>query len=166
MSPRLRHTALHLRQMLPLSPAVAGAVILFALLSVAVDRAVTRGMVLGNASPSVPRGLYVRAMPETATYVTFCLGTRHTPLPFSPRFCAPGAPAARQIIKRIAERRADGTLIVEGDTPASLDSRILGPIAPEDIRGWWRPLFVIDREATPRMRIRDQVTGTLKHLSL
>ena len=99
------------------------------------------GLVIGNASPSVPPGLYLKASPERASHVTFCLGLRHRGLWTWPDLCSPETPDAPQILKRIATRHADGSLTVEGDTPRALDSRYLGPIRHQEIRGWWVPLF-------------------------
>ncbi len=108
------------------------------------------GLVLGNATPSVPRGLYLRADPQRAAYVTFCLERRHREAPWYPRLCSPDAPDGLRVLKRIAERRPDGSLIVEGDTPGALDSRVLGPVRHEDARGWWKPLLLIDPEPASR----------------
>ena len=57
-------------------PALVAAALAVALLS-AVGLAASSELILGNATTSVPRGLYRNAAPETATYVTFCLGARH-----------------------------------------------------------------------------------------
>ena len=99
------------------------------------------GLLIGNASPSVPRGLYRAASPQDATYVTFCLGPRHRALPPYQALCSPDSPDSPQVIKRITTRHADGSLSVGGDTPRALDSRFLGPVRPDEIRGWWRPLL-------------------------
>ena len=104
------------------------------------------GLLIGNATPSVPRGLYVRSAPDTAPYVTFCLAARHRALPVWSTLCSTEHPDGIRIIKRIALRHADGSLTVAGDTPRALDSRLLGDIDPADVRGWWRPLFLIDRK--------------------
>ncbi len=108
------------------------------------------GLVLGNATTSVPRGLYLRANAQTATYVTFCLDTRHRQAPWYPHLCSPDAPDGLRILKRIAERRPDGSLIVKGDTPGALDSRVLGPVRRGDVRGWWMPLLRIDLQTASR----------------
>lgn len=128
---------------------LSGLVVVLGLSTLASDIAVERGIVIGNASPSVPRGLYTRAEPEVATYVTFCLGNGNALSALSSRFCTAGSPDGVRILKRIAGRRPDGRLVVAGDTPLSLDSRFLGPVAPEDIRGWWQPLLLIDPEPDP-----------------
>jgi len=99
------------------------------------------GLIVGNPTHSVPRGLYRIATPDKADHVTFCLGTRHRGAPFYPLYCSPDAPGYIRILKRIAERHPDGSLTVEGDTPDALDSRFLGRIHQADIRGWWRPLM-------------------------
>ncbi|WP_419738631.1 hypothetical protein [Ruegeria sp.] len=114
------------------------------------------GRVIGNASPSVPRGLYLRADPDRATYVTFCLGHRHHTVRSHATLCAPGSPDAPRILKRIAARHEGGRLTVAGDTARALDSRILGPLAPEQIRGWWRPLILIDTDPPQTRRARER----------
>lgn len=99
------------------------------------------GHIIGNASSSVPRGLYLRADPDRASYVTFCLGNRHKGLQVGSDLCSPDRPDGKRIIKRIVLRIADGSLTVAGDTPRALDSRFLGPVHPDEIQGWWVPLL-------------------------
>lgn len=113
----------------------AAAVTLLAVIGIAASS----GLLLGNATTSVPRGLYRKAPPDAATYVTFCLGHRHAAADWYLRFCSPDAPDGPRILKRIGERR-DGQLVVEGDGPFALDSRVLGPVSEDEIRGWWVPL--------------------------
>ena len=124
-------------------------------LALAAEVAARQGWIIGNPSPSVARGLYIRASPATASHVTFCLGERELRLPL----CAPHAPDAPRILKRIAARHPDGSLSVQGDTPRALDSRLIGPVAADDIRGWWRPLLLIDPEDPPAARKQDQTAG-------
>ena len=97
------------------------------------------GLVIGNISPSVPRGLYLKASPDRATHLTFCLNSDHRSILTYSVLCSPDTPDAPQILKRITTRHADGSLTVQGDTPLSLDSRYLGTIRPEDVRNWWTP---------------------------
>lgn len=89
---------------------------------------------------SVPRGLYVRAGPDTATYATFCLGRRHGAAEWYRHYCSPDNPDGLRILKRIGERR-ERHIMVEGDGPRALDSRVLGPVRMDEVRGWWRPLI-------------------------
>ena len=117
-----------------------GAVALGLLLVAATHAA---GLIIGNATTSVPRGLYRKADPETATHVTFCLGARHQGEDYYMAFCSPDDPDGVRILKRIATRHEDGALIVEGDTPRALDSRWLGPVRLGEVRGWWAPLVQI-----------------------
>ena len=129
-----------------LKPAIAilllAALLLACLLLIGlVHLATATGLIIGNAKPSVPRGLYMRDEPHKAQYVTFCLQTRHRTKSFYKMACSRDAPHKTRILKRIVKRNTDGTLIVEGDTPNALDSRILGPITPSQIRGYWRPLI-------------------------
>lgn len=131
-----------------LQPWMGVGLALFAGLALAVEGAVRQGWIIGNPSPSVARGLYVRAAPEAATHVSFCLGERRLPLPL----CANHAPDAPRILKRIKARHPDGSLSVQGDTPRALDSRLIGPVAADDIRGWWRPLLLIDPDAPPPLQ--------------
>ena len=104
--------------------------------------AASQGLLLGNASTSVPRGLYVRATPDKATYVTFCLGERHRSGTWYRHLCSPDDPDGVRILKRVGEMR-EGCLIVEGDGPRALDSRVLGPIRTDEIRGWWVPVLQV-----------------------
>ena len=101
------------------------------------------GLIIGNATTSVPRGIYRVAAPERATHVTFCLGARHREAAWYPLFCSPDNPGGTRILKRIAARHPEGHLTVEGDTPRALDSRWLGPVRTDEVRGWWRPLVQI-----------------------
>ena len=116
---------------------VAGSVV--ALLA-AIGLAASAGLMLGNATPSVPPGLYLKADPADATYVTFCVGRRHGAAEWYGHFCSPDNPAGVPILKRIVGR-GDGNVIVAGDVPRALDSRVLGPVRLNEIRGWWRPLI-------------------------
>lgn len=118
--------------------AVGGAVGVLA----AIGLAASVGLILGNATTSVPRGLYLKADPADATYVTFCLGHRHGAAEWYGNFCSPDNPAGVRILKRIAERPI-GNVIVAGDLPRALDSRVLGPVRLNEIRGWWRPVIQI-----------------------
>lgn len=122
-------------------PVAIAAVLSVALLS-AVGLADSSGLILGNATTSVPRGLYRKADPANATHVTFCLGARHAAGDWYGHFCSPDDPDGVRILKRIGERR-DGHVIVEGDGPRPLDSHVLGPVRPEEIRGWWRPVVQV-----------------------
>ena len=108
----------------------------------AIGIAASTGLLLGNATTSVPRGLYVRAAPDAATYVTFCLGRRHAAADWYRNFCSPDEPDGVPILKRIGQRRACN-VIVEGDGPRALDSRVLGHVREDEIRGWWVPLVLI-----------------------
>ena len=101
------------------------------------------GLVTGNPTTSVPRGLYHAAAPGRATHVSFCLAHRHRHAAYYRHFCSPGNPGGLRILKRIAQRLPDGGLIVAGDGPNPLDSRIVGPVRPDQIRAWWRPLVQI-----------------------
>ncbi|MCY4288612.1 MAG: hypothetical protein OXC63_08470 [Aestuariivita sp.] len=114
------------------------------LATVAVNAAVGNGVIIGNATPSVPRGVYLRSTPEDASYVSFCLAQSHRMMISYGDYCRPEQPMATRILKRIERTLPDGRLIVRGNTQKSLDSRLLGPVDPESIQGWWRPLLVID----------------------
>jgi len=115
------------------------AAILAAALLVAVGIAASKGLLLGNATTSVARGLYMRASPGGATHVTFCLGGRHAAADWYRRFCSPDDPDGVRILKRLDGRRG-GHVTVAGDGPRALDSRVLGPVRLDEIRGWWVPL--------------------------
>ena len=121
-------------------PALFGAAVAVALLS-GIGLAASAGLILGNATTSVPRGFYLKADPERAAYVTFCLGARHRGAEWYPYICSPDDPDGVRILKRVRERRGDA-VIVEGDGPRAFDSRILGPVRHDELRGWWRPLIL------------------------
>ena len=114
--------------------------VLAAVLLSAIGLAAWSGLLLGNATPSVPRGLYVRTGPDTAAYATFCLGSRHGAAEWYRHYCSPDNPDGLRILKRIRERR-EHHVMVKGDAPRALDSRILGPVRMDEIRGWWRPVI-------------------------
>lgn len=116
--------------------AIAGAIVLLSTIGLAASA----GLILGNVTTSVPRGLYVRAGPDRATYVTFCLGERHRPGEWYHHFCSPDDPDGVRILKRVVERLGDA-VIVEGDAPRALDSRVLGPVRLTEVRGWWIPVL-------------------------
>ncbi|MCY4152625.1 MAG: hypothetical protein OXE94_10380 [Aestuariivita sp.] len=120
------------------------ATVLLAAATLAVATAVGHGWIIGNATSSVPRGVYLRSSPEAASHVSFCLDTHHHELRFYDNYCRPEQPTATRILKRIERKLPSGKLIVRGNTERSLDSRLLGPIAMSRIQGWWRPLIVID----------------------
>lgn len=124
-------------------PALLAAASGVALLA-AMGFAASTGLILGNATTSVPRGLYRKADPALATYVTFCLGERHAAAAWYGRFCSPDDPDGIRVLKRVGERRGD-MVIVEGDGPRALDSRVLGPVGLDEVRGWWRPLLQAGR---------------------
>ncbi|MYI69779.1 MAG: hypothetical protein F4103_13900 [Boseongicola sp. SB0673_bin_14] len=120
-------------------PALLGAASVAMALS-AIGVAASSGLLLANATTSVPRGLYRKADPADATYVTFCLGARHRPAAWYGRLCSPDDPEGVPVLKRVAEV-LDGHVIVEGDGRDALDSRVLGPVRLEEVRGWWVPVL-------------------------
>ena len=121
-------------------PVLLAAAFAVALLA-AIGLAAASGLIMGNATTSVPRGLFVKAEPDRAAYVTFCLGARHRGGEWYRHLCSPDDPDGVRILKRVRQRRGDA-VIVEGDGPRALDSRILGPVRLDEIRGWWRPLVL------------------------
>lgn len=100
--------------------------------------ALRAGLITGNVSLSAPAGLYIHTAPTSAEYVTFCLADRHVTRGFYNRFCSPDAPEKIKILKRITARQSDGTLIVQGSVPGSIDSKLIGPVRPSQVRGYWR----------------------------
>ena len=114
-----------------------------AALLIAVGLANTAGLVIGNSTTSVPRGIYYAAAPARANYVSFCLGRQHRHADYYAYFCSPDHPDGIRILKRIVRHMPDGSLVVQGDSPRALDSRYLGPVHHDQIRGWWRPLIQI-----------------------
>ncbi len=139
MPMRDRRSLSQIRNVLPGLPLLLSV----AAILIAIGIANTAGLVIGNATTSVPRGIYYAAASEHATYVSFCLGRQHRHADYYTSFCAPDRPGGIRILKRIAERTPDGSLIVQGDSPRALDSRYLGPVHHDQIRGWWRPLIQI-----------------------
>lgn len=125
---------------LPLRPSLLAAAGAAGLLA-AIGIAASSGLILGNATTSVPRGIYIRAGPEVASYVTFCLGDRHGSGEWYRHLCSPDDPDGVRILKRIRERRG-ALVIVEGDVPRALDSDALGPVRLDEIRGWWRVILL------------------------
>lgn len=96
-----------------------------------------------NLTESSPIGIYIRAAETSAEYVTLCLRQDHAVFTFYEGICHPGAMEKGRLIKRISERRDDGTLIVEGIGPLAIDSDLLGPVLPMQIDRWWNPLLTL-----------------------
>ena len=136
-------------EMAPLS-VWAGLAVIVVLLG-SVDLAVRAGLIIGNNTDSVPPGLYRAAPPETATFVTFCLGARHRHLGFYDRFCSPDDPDGDRILKRLSGHPVDGQVLVLGDGPRAIDSDLVGPIQLEEIAGWWRPIVQTGARAEARL---------------
>lgn len=114
------------------------AILFCAALLVGLGLATRAGLITGNVSPSAPAGIYLRADPDTAGYVTFCLADHHSGQLFYDRFCSAENPHKIKILKHISERRQDGTLIVRGIAPGSIDSDLIGPVQPSQVHGFWR----------------------------
>jgi type IV secretory pathway protease TraF len=95
-------------------------------------------LITGNVSPSAPVGVYIRSAPNSAEYVTFCLAERHSTQVFFDRFCSPAAPNKIKILKRISERQTNGSLVVQGIAPGSIDSSLIGLVQPAQVYGYWR----------------------------
>lgn len=129
-------------------PALLGAASVAMALS-AIGVAASSGLLLANATTSVPRGLYRKADPAAATYVTFCLGERHRTAAWYGHLCSPDDPEGVPVLKRVAEVR-EGHVIVEGDGRDALDSRILGPVRLEEVRGWWVPVLQLGADGHGR----------------
>lgn len=97
---------------------------------------VMTGRLIANFTNSAPKGLYWKS--ETGEFVTFCLAESHKTYPFYTRFCSPKNPNGTRILKYVAARTQIGDVMVLGLTEASIDSRVLGPIKPDQIKGHWR----------------------------
>lgn len=95
-------------------------------------------ILVGNLTPSVPKGLYIASSEKRASYVTFCLDRSHQKFGFYPRYCSPDNPYGTKIIKRIKSRNDDGSMLVVGDTPDAIDSTILGPISRKQVRRFYQ----------------------------
>ena len=60
----------------------------------------------------------------------------------------PAAPAERGTYtfpQNIYCVRVADHVLVEGDGPRALDSRVLGPLRLDEVRGWWRPVMQAGR---------------------
>lgn len=95
---------------------------------------------LVNTTPSVPVGIYVAAPPAGAGFVSFCLPSLPRTVRHDPGICREGRPEGRPVLKRL-EARSERGLILSGDRPDALDSRLFGPLSPALVRGYWRPLL-------------------------
>jgi type IV secretory pathway protease TraF len=102
-----------------------------------------RNVFLVNTTDSVPIGLYIKASPETARYVSFCLRKEHEIYTFYPHYCSADHPDGRGLLKRIHQREEDGALLVAGDTFNAIDTRLIGAVRSSQIRGFWQPLLVL-----------------------
>ncbi len=101
--------------------------------------AIGRERLLVNVSPSAPIGIYVMTDPTDAEFVTFCLPKLPASIMHDPALCSPRNPEGIHVIKRIAEV-IDRSMVVMGDGPSPLDSRVFGPLLVDDVRGYWRSL--------------------------
>ena len=99
--------------------------------------AIGRERLLVNVSPSAPIGIYVMTDPTDAEFVTFCLPKLTVSIMHDPVLCSPRNPEGIPVIKRIADT-LHRELIVTGDGPSPLDSRVFGPLPFDDVRGYWR----------------------------
>ena len=95
---------------------------------------------LVNITPSVPIGIYVAVPSAEADFVSFCLPSLPPSVWHDPGICSEGRPTGRPVLKRF-EARSDRGLILRGDRPDALDSRLFGPLSPALVRGYWRPLL-------------------------
>ena len=93
-----------------------------------------------NLTPSHAPGVYriVDRDPAVGLYALFCVPGALADLPPVDQSRAP--PCTRDtpgysILKRIERIEPDGSILVRGDHPRSLDSRIFGPLRRDDIRG-------------------------------
>ena len=102
-----------------------------------------RDMLTWNGTASVQTGLYLQTPRHKATHVTFCLRTEHKAYTFFSNYCSPADNSRPSIIKRIVDEKADGALIVQGDVDRAIDSALLGPITPDQQRGFWRLLIAM-----------------------
>ena len=105
--------------------------------------AMFRDQVVLNTGDSVPIGFYIAVDPADAKYVTFCLPLLPHGVRFDPVLCSPANPNGRPVIKRVA-RVKNGAVHVRGDIPFALDSDLFGALDMSLVRGWWRPVFVVN----------------------
>ncbi|MDE2773166.1 MAG: hypothetical protein OXI46_05605 [Gemmatimonadota bacterium] len=110
------------------------------LVVVMVGAVLSRDHWLINTTSSVPIGIYVAAPSAEAGYVSFCLPSLPRTVRYDPGICREGQPAGRTVLKHL-EARSERGLILRGDRPDSLDSRLFGPLSPALVRGYWRPLL-------------------------
>ena len=110
--------------------------------------------VIVNTSPSVPIGIYLRAAPDGAEYVSFCVRQADIDAGRAgERFCTVEGKKGVTILKRIEARRADGSYWVLGDHPRALDSRSLGWISDEQVREYWESIPVGGRIVSQALKV-------------
>ncbi len=125
--------------------------------------ALGRDRLLINTSQSVPPGLYVRADPSAAGFVTFCLPELPAWVKHDRSLCGVDNPPGTPVIKRIIAEVDQGVILRGGGTFA-LDSRVFGPLPRDRIVGFWRlvvtPSFCREKTFETRMetlcRIREK----------
>ncbi|MDE2772166.1 MAG: hypothetical protein OXI46_00455 [Gemmatimonadota bacterium] len=103
---------------------------------------------LVNTTSSVPIGIYVSAPSAEAGFVSFCLPSLPRTVRHNPEICHDGQPDGRPVLKRLKARLERG-LILRGDRPDALDSRLFGPLSPNLVRGYWRPLVILGVRNSP-----------------
>jgi hypothetical protein len=95
--------------------------------------------VIVNLSPSVPVGIYMRAEPDDAEYLSFCVSQADIEAGRAgERFCTVEGKKGVTILKRIHTRRSDGSYWVLGDHTRALDSRSLGWIKRKQTVEFWK----------------------------
>ena len=111
-----------------------------------------RDRLLINVSGSVPLGLYVRSDPSVAEFATICLPELPVWVGYDSILCSADNPSGIPVIKRIVAK-VDRGMILRGDGTFPLDSRVFGPVSPERMLGFWRPvvtLAFLPRNDVPR----------------
>ena len=111
-----------------------------------------RDRLLINVSGSVPLGLYVKSDPSVAEFATICLPELPAWVVYDSILCSADNPSGIPVIKRIVAK-VDRGMILRGDGTFPLDSRVFGPVSPERMLGFWRP--VVTLAFLPRNDVRE-----------
>lgn len=113
-----------------------------------------RDRLLINVSGSVPLGLYFKSDPSVAEFATICLPELPVWVGYDSILCSADNPSGIPVIKRIVAK-VDRGIILRGDGTLPLDSRVFGPVSPERILGFWRP--VVTLSFLSRIDVREPV---------
>jgi type IV secretory pathway protease TraF len=97
-----------------------------------------------NTTRSVPIGIYRIVPLAEADFVRFCLARGAAHHAFYIRYCSPDNPDGPRILKRIHGFQRNGDMLVRGDHPRAIDSKIIGPVTLDQQRDYWRALITFN----------------------